>query len=154
MTSVVHAEIVSIPGAAFSVANPQVVTLNGFPTLVNGVLDVAGNAQLVAPDDFLKNGQLICKMTVVYVDSSNEDLRVQLVKKSAVTGTNSTTPPALLAEVMSNGSVLDVTRRSSTKAITPRKINDRNGFYYLQTAFVNANLDIIGVMLDVRSSCP
>jgi hypothetical protein len=81
-------------------------------------------------------------------------MTVQLVKKPALTGGNADGAPVVLANVSSNGNAIGVTRSAATTAISPRKVNDKNGFYFLQTSFINTNLNIIGVMLDVRGTCP
>lgn len=153
MAPVANAEIVSVPAAAFSPNTP--VDFNDFGSDDEGVFKPANIVRLIAPVDFPRNGQKICKMTLVHSDeNNNEDLIMQLLRKTAVTGAlANATPPVIVAQVSSSGNSNTI-RRASTTNISPRKINDTSGFYYLKTFFVNVNLNFIGVQLDVKSTCP
>lgn len=148
------AAIVSIPAAAFHVAAPSTQTLNAFPDLLKGKLQAAGMATLVAPIDFPVDGHTICRMTLVYEDKNGaENLKVRLLRKSAVSGVNADTAPIVMGQVSSVGSA-SVTSMTSTTSFAPNRIDELRSFYYLDTGFVNFNLNLIGVQLDVRSVCP
>ena len=153
MASVGNAEIVSIPAAAFSPNNPGLV--EDFGAVDEGVFKPATEIRLIAPVDFPKNGQKICKMTLVHADENTaEDFTMQLLRKTAVVGAfANATPPKVVAELTSSGDV-DTIRKASTTNISPRTVNDKTGFYYLQTDFVNFDQNIVGVQFDVRSKCP
>lgn len=155
MAGAASAAIVSIPGAAFKPSCPTCIPLGQFPDLQNGSLTANGLATLSAPVDFPVDGQKICRMTLVYEDKNGtENLTMRLLRKTAANGANPDAPPAVLAQVSSSGSVAASTRKASTTAISPRMINEAGGFYYVETSFINVNLNIIGVQLDVRGVCP
>lgn len=79
---------------------------------------------------------------------------MQLLRKTAVVGSlANATPPTIVAQVSSSGNNATI-RRASTINISPRRVNDNTGFYYLQTSLANTNLNFIGVQFDVRSTCP
>ncbi len=154
LSGAANAAIVSIPGAAFHVAAPSSQTLNAFPDLVNGKLQAAGMAVLVAPVDFPVNGQMICRMTLVYQDKNGtENLKVRLLRKSAVSGVNADSAAIVMGQVSSVGNAA-TTGKAATTVIAPRKIDELNSFYFLDTGFINFNLNLIGVQLDVRTTCP
>lgn len=153
MAAVARAEIVSVPAAAFSPNTPTV--FNDFGIVDEGVFKPANIIRLIAPVDFPKNGQKICKMTLVHSDeNNNQDLTMQLLRKTAVTGAlANATPPVIVAQVSSSGNNNTI-RKASTTNISPRKVDDTSGFYYLQTSLANTNLNFIGVKFDVKSNCP
>jgi hypothetical protein len=153
MASMASAEIVSIPAAAFSPNNPN--SLNEFGAVDEGVMKPSTMTILMAPVDFPKNGQKICKMTLVHADENGgEDMTIQLLRKTTAVGVESSaSPPAVIGQVTSSGNATTI-RKASTKSLSPRKIDDTSGFYFLQTTFVNTNLNFLGVQFDVRSTCP
>jgi len=44
--------------------------------------------------------------------------------------------------------------RKTTEMIDPHTINENSNFYYVEVELGTVNLNLIGVQIDYRSSCP
>ncbi|HEX9905415.1 MAG TPA: hypothetical protein VGA77_10665, partial [Propylenella sp.] len=93
--------------------------------------------------------------SLVYHDINNNDpLVAKLMKKKFKVGEDAFSAPVVMATVNSGPGVVDAARRASTTNIASRTIQKKNAFYYIEVFSETINLNIIGVQIDVRATCP
>ena len=154
--SLARAEVLSIPAIAFSLRCPCGNDVGDQSEFVDGVLKtVEPGSRFYAPISFPRNGHKVCAFTLVYHDVNNNDaMTASLVKKGFATGKPAFNPPTIMATVATAPGVRDVVRKVTTRAISSRTISKGNAFYYALIEAPTVNLNILGVLIDVRPSCP
>ena len=104
--------------------------------------------------DFPTNGQEICSLSIVYQDINNGDaMTARLFRKTFNVGGNAFNNPILIGSVDSAAGVVNTTRKTTTMLDSPT-INENSGFYYVEVTLYTFNLNLIGVQIDYRPSCP
>ncbi len=95
-----------------------------------------------------------CRFSLWYRDfDSNHNITARLLRKNVAVGSVAFTPPVVLASVASGGSV-DTMRRASTTAITNRLISPGAAFYYVDLDIPFNALQIVGVQIEYKATCP
>ena len=123
-------------------------------TLDNGVLKPTTASFYYKSISFPKDGQKVCKFSLVYHDINNTDpLVARLMKKKFKVGEDAFSAPVVMATVSSGPGVVDAARRASTTNVASRTIQKKNAFYYVEVDSQTIHLNIIGVQIDVRSTC-
>lgn len=154
LTATARAEVISLSGTAFIRQCPCPSSDNQ-PDVSNGVLFPTNGANFYAAVDFPANGLRICSLSLVYHDiNANDALTARLFRKSSVVGSDPLAAPKIIAEVSSAAGVVNTVRRATTRAITLPLINDNAGFYFVQVAAPTINLNLVGVQIDYRQTCP
>lgn len=147
-----RAEVVQIPGPAFVRQCP----CNGAPVPAietNGAITAIGPSVYHASLPFQGNGQ-VCAMSMIYRDvNESEQLTVNLLRKRIQIGGDIDVAPQLVARARSAGGVTDTVRQAEATVNSPT-VNSETGFYYLRAEFANVNMDLVGVQVDIRPSCP
>ena len=127
---------------------------NNPPVLDRGVLKPTAFTRLYAPVDFPTNGQEICSLSIVYQDTNNGDaMTARLFRKAFNVGGNAFNNPILIGSVDSAAGVVNTVRKSTTMLDSPT-INETSGFYFVEVTLDTVNLNLIGVQIDYRPSCP
>jgi hypothetical protein len=150
-----QAAILSIPAVGMvQHCDPGCPDGANLPTLDRGVLKPEVFTRLYAPVDFPTNGQEICSLSIVYQDTNNNNpLTARLFRKPAAVGAPAFKDPVEIAEVNSAGGVVDTVRKA-TAMIDPHTINENSNFYYVEVTLGTVNLNLIGVQIDYRPTCP
>jgi hypothetical protein len=105
--------------------------------------------------DFPINRQQVCRFTLLYHDVNAQDtLTARLVRKPFAVGGDPFSSPVIMAEVSSASEVSDTVRRATTTAITSPTITKGRAFYYVEVEAPTFNLNMLGVQIDVRPTCP
>lgn len=122
----------------------------------NGVLKVINvESHFFRAIAFPVNGQQVCRFSLLYHDINAQDtLIARLVRKPVVVGGDPFLPPQIMAEVRSAPGVPDAVRRATTTAITSPTITQGRAFYYVEVEAPTFNLNVLGVQIDVRPTCP
>jgi hypothetical protein len=124
------------------------------PVLEKGVLKPTESTTLFAAVDFPTNGQKICSLSLVYQDTNNNDaMTARLFRKAFAVGGNPFNNPAVIATVSSAAGVSNTARKATT-VIDSAPINETSGFYFVEVTLPTINLNLIGVQIDYRPSCP
>jgi hypothetical protein len=149
------AAILSMPAVGFiQYCEPSCPDGAGVPTLDHGVLKANAFTRLYAAVDFPVNGQKICSLSIVYQDINNNDaMTATLFRKGFVVGGNAFNNPVAVGSVSSAAGVVNSVRKT-TKALDSPIINENTGFYYVQVTLGTFNLNLIGVQIDYRPTCP
>ena len=153
MAPAAHAEIMSISAMGFTPQYPLGAGVD-YPAAVNGTLVPSFLTVMHAPVVFPVSGQEVCAVYLTY-DDNNADQKIsaQLVRKPIVFGSASELGEQIMATVNSVGNLGDM-RRTSTTAVSPRKINNGNSFYFMRVTAENFNTVLVGVQIDYRPTCP
>jgi hypothetical protein len=153
LAPVAKAEVLSISGAAFVRQCP--CGPGTMPPDVNkGVLVALSQSTLYAAVDFPKNGQEICSLSIVYEDINAKDsMTAKLLRKAFTVGGNPFGNPAVVATVRSAPSVPATIRKATFFPDAP-PIDDTTGFYFVEVSIPTNNLNLLGVQIDYRPSCP
>jgi hypothetical protein len=149
------AEIYQIAGIGFTQHCPCIGDPFDDKQENNGVvLPDNVSMRLFAPIDF-PNGQRVCSFSLVYNDiNGNDAITARLKRKAVSVGGNAFAAAQTMATVNSvNTANASATQRSTTTSITNPVISDSSAFYYVELAVPTINLRILGVQVDVRSSC-
>jgi hypothetical protein len=149
------AEIYQIAGIGFTQHCPCIGDPFDDKQENNGVvLPDNVSMRLFAPVDF-PNGQRVCSFSIVYNDiNGNDAITARLKRKAVSVGGNAFAAAQTMATVNSvNTSNANATQKSTTTSITNPVISDSSAFYYVELAVPTINLRILGVQIDVRSSC-
>jgi len=122
----------------------------------NGVLiPVDTNPRYFTSVSFPINGQQVCRFSLVYHDiNANDSLTARLVRKTFTIGGAPFSSPEIMATVSTAAGALDTVRRVTTAAITSPTIRKGNSFYYVEIEAPTINLNVLGVQIDVRPTCP
>ncbi len=151
--SAANADIIQIAGPAFFEQCPCGQEPAG--EVSNGVLVTQGtNATYFAAVPFRDAGLRVCSFSLVYRDANNDDaMTARLLRKRYAVGDDAFAKPVVMAKVTSSGKQGDI-RIASTKDIKSPKLDLNNSFYYVEVDVVTFNLDLLGVKIDARPSCP
>ncbi len=91
----------------------------------------------------------------MYRDANqNEALTLSPFRKKIEVGAQIDAAPILVARVVSASGISDAVRKVDAKRINNPAVNTRNSFYYLQAEFENINMNLVGVQVDIRNTCP
>lgn len=149
------AEIYQIAGASFTQRCPCPGDQFDDADENNGVL-IPNNSQMrfIAPVD-LPNGQRICSFSLVYNDINANDAIVARLKRRAFTVNGAPfATPAILAVVSSAAGTPNTVRKATDTTIVTPIVNEASAFYYVELTIPTVNLNILGVQIDVRPTCP
>jgi hypothetical protein len=104
---------------------------------------------------FPTSGKLVCRFRLIYRDYNfGYDISARLMRKSIAIGGGAFAPPVVMASVASSGAD-PVERRAVTSAIALSKINNLTAFYFVELVIEdNFNLEVLGVQIDVQTTCP
>jgi hypothetical protein len=148
------AAVLSIPVVAFSQFCDPACSMNP-PTLDNGVLKPMAFTTVYAPVDFPTNGERICFLTLIYQDiNAGDAMTATLFRKAFAVGSNPFNPPVVIGAVSSAAGVVNTVRKATTKINPPALINENAGFYFVKVLFPTINLNLLGVQIDYRPTCP
>lgn len=122
----------------------------------NGVLVLVDtNLRYFRSIAFPVDGQQVCRFSLIYHDiNGNDTLTARLVRKPFTIGGDPFSSPQIMATVRTANGVPDTVRRATTTAITSPTVRKGNAFYYVEIAAPTINLNVLGVQLDVRPTCP
>ena len=149
-----NAEIISISGAAFIQQCPCAPS-GGIPTLDRGVLKPTDVSKFYVDVPFPIGGQKICSLSIVYQDiNANDNMTARLFRKKFALGGNVFNNPVAIATVSSANGVVQQVRKATTTAVNPRAISKGDSFYYVEVFFPTINVNLIGVQIDHRPTCP
>ena len=151
-----QAAILSIPAIGMvQHCDPSCPAGAGVPTLDRGVLKANAFTRLYAPVDFPTNGQEICSLSLVYHDTNNSDAMTARLLRKGFTADSSLAfnDPVVIATVNSAAGVSNKARKATTM-IDSALINENSGFYFVEVTLDTVNLNLLGVQIDYRPSCP
>jgi hypothetical protein len=122
----------------------------------NGVLKVIDDtSRFFRSISFPVNLQQVCSFSLIYHDiNANDTLTARLVRKPFTVDGNPFSRPVIMATVRSASGVPDTVRRATTTNIRSRTIGKGRAFYYVEIEAPTFNLNILGVQIDVRPTCP
>jgi len=104
---------------------------------------------------FPVNGQNVCSFSLIYQDTNGgETLKASLKQKRFVVGGATFHVPVTMASVSTAAGTVSTIRKATTSAITNPTITAANSFYYVEIDQANVNLNVLGVQIDVRPTCP
>lgn len=148
------AEDIQIPAPAFVRQCPCGTESNPAVETAGTITPVQGRSSYFAALPYAGRGS-VCSMSMVYRDANqNEALTVSLFRKKIEVGAQIDAAPILVARVVSASGVSDAVRKTDAKRINNPAVNTSNSFYYLQADFDNINMDLVGVQVDIRNTCP
>jgi hypothetical protein len=151
--AVATAAILQIPAPALIRQCPCAVG-SGSAIEDRGTLTAEGPSSFYAALPFSGAGQ-VCSMSMVYRDvNANEKVKASLLRKTFAVGATAFANPVTMATVQSAAGVNGAVRVATTTSIPSPAINTATGFYYVKVDFDNININLIGLQIDVRSSCP
>lgn len=148
------AEVVQIPAPALVRQCP--CDIDESPAVENNgtITPARGASSYFAALPFTGKGE-VCSMTIVYRDvNENEALTVSLFRKKIEVGAKIDAKPVLIATVKSASGTPDTVRKTSAKKINNPSVDTGTAFYYLRAEFQNLNMDLVGVQVDIRKTCP
>ncbi len=149
-----RADIISISAAGLIQQNPCAQS-NCNAELDHGVMVANADARYYAAIDFPVNGNKICSLSFAYQDINNNDpMTVRLLRKSFAVGSDPFSNPTVVASVSSATGVVQTVRKSTVKLSPQPSINDTNAAYFIEVEAPTINLNILGVQIDHRPSCP
>lgn len=154
------AEVLGISSADFHprcpcANNPDGVFVRDDAEFKNGVLTPTGGATYYASVPFPENGDKVCKFTLIYQDkNANNFMRARLLRKDITPGTPAYKKPVKMAEVVTEAGAVNTIRQTSTRNIKRPVISQANALYYVEVFIEEFNINLIGVSIDYRDSCP
>jgi hypothetical protein len=108
-----------------------------------------------APVVFPVNGQSVCSFSLVYHDINAGDAMVATLKRKIFNlGGSPFNFNTVMASVQSAAGTPNTVRRATDNTIFSPVINTANSFYFVQIDVPTVNLNILGVQIDVRPTCP
>ena len=148
------AEVVQIPGPAFSRQCPCNFESAPAVETKGSITPSSGASSYFAALPYAGVGK-VCAMSMIYRDvNAAESLTVSLFRKKIQLGSAVDGGRDLVARAVSAGGVPDEVRKASAPTIKVAPVNTANAFYYVQADFQNVNMDLVGVQIDIRESCP
>lgn len=149
---IARADIVSLPAMGFVRYDPTGTSQD--PTPDNGTLSPVVGTDLFAGVDFPVNGNSICRLMLIYGDTNpSESISATLYRKRIVLGGPVDAAPDALATVTSVGTVSGM-RAKVSNAVTFRRIDEVNYFYYVKVTAQNFNTPLVGVQIIHKPACP
>lgn len=149
-----RAEILSISGAGFIQQCPCAPSGN-LPDVNRGVLVPTDQSNLYAAVDFPVRGQRICSFSLVYQDINNADtMTARLLRKGFLVGSNPFNNPTVVASASTAAGVVNTVRKTTTTLANPPAIDETSWFYFVEVSAPTINLNLLGVQIDYRPTCP
>jgi hypothetical protein len=103
----------------------------------------------------LPQAQRVCSLTLVYGDTNNaEFVTARLLRKFWLAGSNADNTPIEMAKATGVVGLAAGVRSAVDATILSNPINNLNSLYYVELTIPNVNLGALGVMIDVRPTCP
>jgi predicted secreted protein len=153
-TPAARADIISISGATFIQQCPCNVSGN-LPNVNKGVLVATDVSKVYAAVNFPASSKKICSVSLVYQDiNAGEAITARLLRKAFAVGSNPFNNPTVIATVSSAPGVVNTVRKTTTTTIASPTINANTGFYYVEVSLPTINLNLLGVQIDHRPTCP
>jgi hypothetical protein len=148
--SVASAEIIQIPAVTFSMRSSSVEDGDASQgTLTNA------KGKYYAAVPFTESGLRVCVFSLVHRDNDGDSQVIaRLFKKPIVTTSGPFNPPMLMAQVatgVAKGATNVAVKADAT--IKHAVINTATAFYYVELEVTSTLLEVLGVQIDVRSSC-
>lgn len=104
---------------------------------------------------FPRNGERVCSFSMVYHDvNASDTLTARLIRKGYTAGGNPFAAPIVMASVVSAAGTPNTVRIASDPTIVSPTIQNGFAFYYVQVNAPTFNLNLLGVRIDVRPTCP
>jgi hypothetical protein len=149
-----RANILQLSATAFTARCPCVDFDNAEE--LNGVLEPqSSQSRFFSAVMFPVSGQNVCSFSLVYQDTNaSETLTASLKQKKFAVGGATFGAPVTMASVSTGAGAVNTVRKATTSAITNPKITAGNSFYYVEIDQANINLNVLGVQIDVRPTCP
>ena len=151
------ADILSISAMGFNTFCPPCIGGNtNLAEEERGVIVTQTNGtKYFAPVVIPRSGSRVCAFSLIYQDKNDADTIVaQLKRKIFVEGGNPFNNPRVLATVQSAPGVVETTRIARTTTIASPIITNANSFYYVEINAQTFNMNVVGVQIDVRPTCP
>lgn len=103
---------------------------------------------------FPVGGMRVCRFILLYRDFDVDfNITAKLLRKNHNVGGTAFDPPTVMAQVASTGSV-DTMRRALTSTITNPAIWPAIVFYYVELDIPFSALQVVGVQIEHKASCP
>ena len=102
---------------------------------------------------FPAGGGSVCRFSMVYRDFDSNDITARLLKKTYAIGGSAFTPPVVMATLQTTGSV-DAVRRKTATNINQPIISFARTFYYVEVTIPFQALQVMGLEIDFRTTCP
>jgi hypothetical protein len=150
-----NAETYQIAGVGFQLRCPCPEGFVDDTEEFRGVLQPRSlNLRFFAPID-LPSGQRVCRFSMVYHDITPNDAMVATLQRKPFGGNQDPfLPPTIMAAVQSAAGTPNIIRRVNDTTIASPIINDTAAFYFVQVDIPTTNLNLIGVQIEVKPTCP
>lgn len=107
-----------------------------------------------APAVFPTTGVSVCRFTLWYRDNDGDlDVTARLLRKRVAIGDNAFTAPVVMAQVSSSG-FNNTLQRVATGTVSGRLVNTNRFFYFVELEVPGNTIEIVGVQIDFRPTCP
>jgi len=112
------------------------------------------NGLYFAPVVFPRDGETVCRFTMVYRDVNAADtITAQLLRKRFTVGGNAANAPVVMSTVKSAGGTTNTVRVATDTTIGTPLINTNTSFYFIQVQVPTVNLEILGFQIEVGQTC-
>lgn len=146
-----YSEIINISATTFVLR-----TGNPSPDLTgesgNGLLQNA-KGKFYAPVILPVAGVKICRFSMTFRDFDAAAITARLMKKTYAAGGSAFTPPVIMAKLESAGAI-DAVRRATTAAIVQPTVSITRTYYFVELEIEDTPLQVLGVDLVVKPTCP
>lgn len=116
------------------------------------LLNATGQYYSIVP--FPVGGMRMCRFSLIYRDNdADHNITARLLRKNINLGGSAFNGPVVLAQVASSNASANM-RRASTTAITNRMISPGVAFYYVDLDIPFSALEVVGVQIEHKASCP
>ena len=150
--------------AAVPAARAEILQLSATAFVARGVtssVDDEGagmlqnaTGQYYATVPFPVAGMTVCSFSLVYRDfDSNHNITARLLRKNLNLGGTAFNPPVVMAQAASTG-FSDNMRRAWDTTITNPLISPGAAFYYVDLDIPFSALQVVGVQITYKASCP
>lgn len=114
----------------------------------------ASNSLYFAPVIFPRDGETVCRFTMVYRDVNAADtITAQLLRKRFTNGGSAALAPVVMSTVRSAAGTPNTVRVATDITIAQSTINTHNSFYFIQVQVPTVNLEILGFQIEVAPTC-
>jgi hypothetical protein len=112
------------------------------------------NGLYFAPVVFPRDGETVCRFTMVYRDVNAADtITAQLLRKKFTNGGSAALAPVVMSTVRSAAGTANTVRVATDTTIAQSTINTNNSFYFIQVQVPTVNLEILGFQIEVGLTC-
>jgi hypothetical protein len=116
------------------------------------LLNATGQYYSIVP--FPVGGMRVCRFSLWYRDNdADHNLTARLLRKRVAVGSNAFAAPVVMAQVTSTGAV-NTMRQASDTAITNPVISPGVAIYYVDLDIPFSALEVVGVQIEYKASCP